>query len=460
METPVETPSPPGSALLRRDAAVLLVGGALAVAAAVIAATGPLGDRSALLLPLAAVLGTGAAVLAFTRFEVFLLGIVVLRASLDVVSVGSSSVDATGALSVLFIAAALVWMVREGVHVEAPGLGRLVLPFGAFFLAGVLSIAFSEHPLDSALEAVRIGTVVVIVVALGRLVSSPTRVVVLLAAVLASAVVPLAAAALQLMSGGGRFTAEGLSRTTGTFLHPNPFATYLFLILVLIVAVFPHVPAVWRWLTLAPLGLACAGVLLMTYSRGAWIAAGVGIVVVGLLQNRALLWLLLAGAVLVWVTVPSVAVRLSDLTESRAPSGATGNSFSWRLQYWDDVARLQDNPVLGIGLREVELNQEAAKAPHNDFLRVYVETGVLGLVAYGWLLIALFAAGRDALRRAPPGLARGLAVAFVATAAGLVVLSFAANVISQLVILWYFSAIVVLGVAGSRLAAPKPASAP
>ena len=80
-----------------------------------------------------------------------------------------------------------------------------------------------------------------------------------------------------------------------------------------------------------------------------------------------------------------------------------------------------------------------------------METGFLGLVAYAWLLITLGMQARTTLERAPPGIPRGLAVAFAATFAGIVLLSLSANVITQLVILWYFMTIVVLAIAGSRL---------
>jgi O-antigen ligase len=152
------------------------------------------------------------------------------------------------------------------------------------------------------------------------------------------------------------------------------------------------------------------------------------------------------------LAIPSIGVRLSDLTESQKESGAPGNSLIWRFQYWKQVLALQDNPVLGIGFKEVELTETTANSPpHNDPIRVFVETGLLGLAAYVWLLVTLAVEARSTLRRAPPGLPRGLAVAFVAALVGLVALSLTANVITQLVILWYFMTIVVLAMARPRI---------
>ena len=408
-------------------------------------------DRSAALLPIAIGGGLAATALALSRFELFLLIVIALRASLDVAKLSNSSVDATGALSVLFIAAALVWLVRHrDVFDEPSPVDDLTVPFAAFFAAGVLSIAFSSDPLDSALEAVRIGTVVVIVITLARVIRDWAGVRALLLTIFASAAVPLGVAALQIARGGAGITAAGIGRIHGTFLHPNPFATYLFLLIVLATALFPHVAARWRWL-LGPFIVGTGAVLISTYARGEWIATFIGLLVVAALQSRRLLWLIGVGILVVALMVPSVGIRLSDLSQSERPSGAPGNSLAWRVGYWQEALALQDDPVFGIGLGGVESQRQEGKEPHNDFIRVYVETGIVGLAAYLWLLIALFLHGVRTYRRASPGVARGLAVAFLATLSGLVVLSIAANVVSQLAILWYFAAIVVCASVASRL---------
>jgi putative inorganic carbon (HCO3(-)) transporter len=410
----------------------------------------PGGSRRDVLLPLAGFAGLGLAALAFSRFELFLMIVIGVRASLDVAKVSASSVDATGAISVLFIAASAIWLYRHrDVAREASPVASLLLPFAAFFGAAVLSLIFSSHPLDSALEAVRIGTVVVIVITLGRVVTDRESVRLLVVAIFASAIVPIASALLQIARGGAGITAQGIGRIHGTFLHPNPFAAYLSLLLILAAALFPHVDRIWRW-ALAGLSLVCGVVLISTYARGAWIATFAGLLVVAFLQHRRLLWLIGAVILVVALFIPSVRLRLSDLSESRSTSGAPGNSLAWRIEYWEQTLELQDDPLFGIGLREVELNEEAAKAPHNDFVRVYVEMGLVGLAIYLWLLGALFVHARRSYRRAAAGLPRGLAAAFLGSVTALVVLSIAANVVSQLVILWYFVAIVVAASAAAR----------
>lgn len=444
MDHRLREPIPPARTAAFALGLLIVVAVAVVVGPAVIAR-----DRSGVLLPLAAVGGLALAVISITRFELFVMLVIAMRASMDAAKVGTSSVDATGALSVLFIGATALWLYRHPEERSEPSSVRgLVAPFSAFFLAGILSIASSTHPLESAIEAVRIGTVVVIVVALSRIAREPARRRSLIVAILVSALVPLAVASFQLVGGAGLKTFEGFSRIQGTFVHPNSLAMYLFLVLVLAVSIVPHLRG-WQRLAVMALAFGCGGILITTYARGAWVATLIGFLVIAFLQSRALFWVIGGAVLVVALAVPSVGIRLSDLQEERSPSGAPANSLAWRIEYWGEVLRLQDEPVFGIGLREVELNQEAQKAPHNDFVRVYVETGVVGLLAYLWLLGALFVEGVRAFRRAPPGLPRGLAVAMLAALSGLTILSIAANVISQLVILWYFAAIVVMALSAA-----------
>ena len=430
----------------------------MVVAAAAGGLAAPSGDRTLMLMPVAVGLGLAALALAVTRFEWFVALVLLVRASLDVASFGSATADAAGALSVLFIGTSCVWLAAQrGTWSSRSSTSELFLPIACFFAIALISVVFSEHALESLLEVVRFGTLLVIVVVLGRLIRDERSLRIVLFAAIASCLVPLAAAAYQMVSGGGTFTAAGLDRIHGTFLHSNPFAAYLFLVITLIVSIAPHVPPIWK-LALVPLGLACGGALIATYSRGAWAATILALIVIGLLQDRRLVWAVGAIIVTAGLMIPSVGVRLSDLTETQKESGAPGNSLIWRFQYWQEVLALQDNPMLGIGFKEVTLTETGATAAHNDPIRVFVETGFVGLAAYLWLFVALGVQARDTLRRAPPGLSRGLAVAFAASFVGLVLMSLAANLITQLVILWYFFTIVALAMARSRFPSIEPAT--
>jgi len=107
--------------------------------------------------------------------------------------------------------------------------------------------------------------------------------------------------------------------------------------------------------------------------------------------------------------------------------------------------------VTGIGLKGTRFLTDQSKAPHNDFLRAFAETGALGLLAFVVVLFALVAIARRALQLAQPGLARGVAVGFAAVLVAYVVDSVGDNLMSEVVVLWYFYAFAACAFAVARL---------
>jgi len=203
----------------------------------------------------------------------------------------------------------------------------------------------------------------------------------------------------------------------------------------------------------------------LTYTRTAIIGAAIGLVVVGLVQSKRLLFGLLVAGLCALLLVPQLSSRLTDVANlSGASAGpSTNNSLLWRLNYWTEVLPLANaNPVTGIGTNMTQYYTDAAKQPHNDFLRAYVETGLIGFGAYLAMLIALVGLGRRAVRASPPGtLDRGVAAGFLGCAVSFVAVSLMANVSSNVVSLWYLFtfAAAASAVVRHRLA-PAPLASP
>lgn len=152
-----------------------------------------------------------------------------------------------------------------------------------------------------------------------------------------------------------------------------------------------------RWWLLAALLL--AGGIYLTGSRGALIAVAVAVV----------LWLLLAGqpyrtmllltpiVVALLTFLPGVGSRLSTLTELSEVSQGQGDpslvnrAAAQRI----GLAMVADRPAVGVGLGNFDAawsryttaagsSTVVQVAPHNLYLQVAAETGILGLV--GWLV--------------------------------------------------------------------------
>lgn len=391
-------------------------------------------------------------VLAYIRFEAFLLATLVIRASVDWTKAPSElgeptrSGTMTTALALVFLAAVVLWLL---VQFKA---GRLVPPsllslaWLAFLSTSIVSAATADRRLVSLAESGRIATAVAMLLVLHQLLGDGGDVRRVLTACYVSAVVPLSMAAYQ-ASSVGAFGTDEAARIYGTFAHPNAFGFYLATLIVMGMALLRHVTPNVRPLLLAFLWGSSIAIVL-TYSRGAWIALIVGLLVVGALQSPRTVLLTLGVATVVALTVPPVTARLIDLQQESTVPGTSGNSLQWRFDYWGRVIDLADeNPILGIGPKMTQYVTDSAKVPHNDFLRAYAETGVLGLCAYAGVLAALVHSARRALRAAAAGFDRGIAVGFAGCVAAMLAFSAGGNLMSQVVVLWYFAAFAAVAIA-------------
>ena len=251
-----------------------------------------------------------------------------------------------------------------------------------------------------------------------------------------------------------QFTSGGVSRFEGTFSQPNPFAIYLTLLIIMGVALLPHL-AQKKQIAMSVLLVGSVICLYFTFTRSAWIATLLGVFVVALLARRRMtLVVMVAGVMVSLVVFPTILQRFADLGTSTSAAGYASNSLSWRFDYWGEVLPLASkDPITGIGLDMSSLETSQQKEPHNDFLRSYVETGIIGTLAYIALLISMGVVARHAMkftRRRPLSYERSVAVGFAACVMAFVVLSIVSNVITQVVVLWYYVAFAAAAYAVTR----------
>jgi O-antigen ligase len=405
---------------------------------------------SAAMLPLAAASAVVFAWLVFARFELFVLTILAIRAALDAFGGLGGGLGAAGAVSVIFLCVGTIWLFAEPISMRVP-VPTFVWPVAAFVGAGALSILVAKNQVGAIEDVIRFATLVLIVLVLNQLLTTERALKHLLVAVYASLAIPATVGAYQVATKTGYHLSASFSRVRGTFDHPNPFAIYLTMMIVMGVALVLKVQRrSVKLLLLGAIGLS-GTFLLLTYTRSAWIATLAGLLVVAFYQGKRLLPIMGFAVVLVMMLVPSVAMRFSDLSTDTTQSGAAGNSLVWRFEYWQQALQLSENPIVGAGLRTVQASTDVSKEPHNDFIRVYVETGLIGLSAYVWFLISLARSARRSIHNTRSPLEHSVAVGFAGCLAAFLILSLVSNVISQLVILWYFLAFAVAAAAGPRL---------
>jgi O-antigen ligase len=410
-------------------------------------------------IPVAVVCAGVLIYLALARFELFVLTCLFLRASLDAIGSDSAVTNPSSLLALAFMAASLLWLAARTRRNQSFR-SELTLPLLLFTFACVLSTVTSEVRGVSLPELLRILAVVVMALVLERLATTPAAVRRILIAALGSALIPMTASVVAYGAGHPLLDkraalADGIKRVRGTFAQANGFSRYLLFTLLMLAALWPHLNRRWRIVTGVSIGI--LGILMiLTYTRSSWLALVAGVLLICWLQNKKLLIIPLVLGILVCLFVPSVVDRFTNLTADNGPQTAlsgSGNSLAWRFSYWGQIIGLaKDNPVSGIGLKGTE-SLTASKQPHNDFLRAYVEMGVIGLMAYVLLLYALAKVAVAGVKRSRPGWEHGVGVGFAACYLAFVLVSLSANVMSQAAVLWYFFAFAACAAAVAKFGA-------
>ncbi len=455
---------------------LVLVTGAIAVAA-YSGLMSVSGSKASWVLPMTAVAAAIFGFLALTEFRAFIFVVLLIRPSIDLVKLSGSSsgntatnglaqrgLDPSSVLAVLVLLTGILWLIAQ-YRARGPA-PRSTLQWAMLAFAGAsfLSAITSQRPTTSLMEALRISAVIVMFLVLARLLADEATTRSMLTASFASLIFPLAYTLVGFFTGGPASEVKGsFTRITGPFGQSNTFGRYLMLMIVMGVALLPYLDRRRQAILTAILSL--SGIfLVLTLTRTAIIGCVIGLVVVGLVQSKKLLIALGATAVLSLAAVPSLMSRFSLLATDNTASGPSGNSLLWRIGYWFQVVKLANhNPITGIGLDMTQYNTDAAKQPHNDFLRAYVEAGIVGFVAYVWLLASLVRTGWSAVRlSAPKTLDRGIAAGALGCSVAFVAASMFANIISNVVSLWYlatFAAAAVGVVLRGQRAAASVASA-
>ncbi len=152
--------------------------------------------------------------------------------------------------------------------------------------------------------------------------------------------------------------------------------------------------------------------LLYSLSRGAYVAVLAGWVFLGLVKYRVLLIVLVVFG-LTWTTVvPNAVIERVFMTEDS--NGGLDHSSETRMTLWEDAMQVfSSNPVTGTGFNTYAYTQHVGdyRDTHNIYVKVLVETGVVGMLLFLWLIFRTFGAGFKLFLRGEDPFHRGLGLA-------------------------------------------------
>lgn len=362
-------------------------------------------------LPLLLVGGVLSLVLLFRAPLLLLFGLIIIRMSLDYSSqyVSFTLYNITLTFSQLLgVGIALLGLIILTLKRQALLRYPLLSPFLLLFVWGGTTLLYSLYPRVSLQELLRIFDLF----ALGFLAYSTVKETAdfkqLLQAFFVSGILPVLFGLYQFTFHLGLADENvSLLRIFGTFSHPNVYSLYLFSLIVfggLYLVLFAE-SGLRRLVTLSILGL-LGIMLLLTFARVAWIALFLFIFLVALFRYRLLLFPLLLFPLVLYVYSPTFQARIN---ESFTPN--PDSSIVWRQTLWADVTRYsiqEEHLVWGSGMDTFPKISESIRGtthgpndPHNDFVKFFVEGGLVGLAVFflylfslGALLLKKFRASR------------------------------------------------------------------
>ncbi len=262
---------------------------------------------------------------------------------------------------------------------------KLIIPWLLFLGINLISFIVSFSLFASFEELARLLTIFSLFISGFLLVKNSQELTRLVKIIIFSSFIPIGVGFYQLINGSG--LREGNeTRLLGTFSHPNMFAFFLCFIIVLTVFIYlNNSNKKISSLFYGFLMLLSLFTLFFTYTRGAWLVAVIFIFIIGLLYYRRFLFSIAVLLFIFYLFVPSFKERVTTLVNPD-PYG----SITWRLDLWQDgFDYFKQKPIIGYGSGTASLviahNRNprlGSSEPHNDYLRLALNTGVLGLVAY------------------------------------------------------------------------------
>jgi O-antigen ligase len=250
---------------------------------------------------------------------------------------------------------------------------------------------------------------------------------------------------------------QGVERTTapfeGSLGEANTLGGYLIIMIMLATGLFLNLPSTRNKIFLLGFLFFALPAFIFTLSRGSWFSFIPAVFTLILLTRKGKL-ILLVSALIVLVFAPLIFPRyFYERIHSTFGPGREYEIGGKRVTLEDSASarienlkyalkRLGKEPFLGYGIGS------AQPIIDNQYARVITEVGILGFLAFGWIIVSIFTnARRNFYRLASDGFAGGLIVGFMAGLVGLLVHSLSAETFILIRVMepfWFLAAIVIM----------------
>ena len=316
----------------------------------------------------------------------------------------AASVNLLALFSLLFIGFLILILFNDQTKSWKPCISGYFYPY---LLVSVFSCANLENYFDGLIFFTKLCSLLSIYLLAYHLVNNKHDGYIIFLTVALSSIIPIGYGMFQHFTDGGIQQGQTIEtlRLNSTFVLSNPYGFFLcVVILVFIYLLFSKKGE--KLFKLFSYGMLCLAFvsLLLTYTRTAWFSLGVGLIIYAVKEKKLRIYLLLLGILGAAILHQEIIERISDLF---TPRRYGTNSWEFRINI---TRQLLENAFpkhyfLGFGIGSSE--EVAAKytqyslPPHNDVIRVIIETGVLGLIFYSTFFFKNFTYYINKIRKYP-----------------------------------------------------------
>ncbi|MCU7926562.1 MAG: O-antigen ligase family protein [Candidatus Thiodiazotropha sp. (ex Dulcina madagascariensis)] len=217
-------------------------------------------------------------------------------------------------------------------------------------------------------------------------------------ALIVSSLIPLLIGFYQAFTGQYNMIHDAeVDRVSSVFGTGNDYGIFLTFITAALIIRLYLTNVKWMKLVVIIVMLMVLVSQVLSLNRGTWIALLLGFFVSAVKYRRYLnfKWLVVGGTVFMLMFSGRIIERFNELEDPAGVHYSGVNTLEGRLNHWTALMPVvMERPLLGYGAGMTSIVSQKTignqHKPHNDYLLVCLETGILGLFAYVAFLIRIF----------------------------------------------------------------------